>query len=175
MLQLHGELPDVLGVKFEATIDRMIEAKPAEGQPGSGASGVPPTALVRCVTRSRSRRDRDAAAGAEAVVLRRRPAPRPGRDRGHPPGRRDGRAAARRSEDRTGRGRRRGCSGRGGAHSVRCRQADAGGAAARRALPVWRTANCATGCTRTICGPGRGVAVTSPRTWRWWRACTIRC
>jgi hypothetical protein len=34
MLQVHGELPDVLGVKFEATIDKLVEAmKPPKGQP----------------------------------------------------------------------------------------------------------------------------------------------
>jgi hypothetical protein len=33
MLQVHGELPDVLGVKFEATIDKLVEAmKPAKGE-----------------------------------------------------------------------------------------------------------------------------------------------
>jgi hypothetical protein len=32
MLQVHGELPDVLGVKFEATVDKLVEAmRPAPG------------------------------------------------------------------------------------------------------------------------------------------------
>jgi hypothetical protein len=34
MLQLHGQLPDVMGAKFEAAIQRLTEhAKPAKGQP----------------------------------------------------------------------------------------------------------------------------------------------
>jgi hypothetical protein len=34
MLQIHGELPDVLGVKFEATLDKLIERmRPPKGQP----------------------------------------------------------------------------------------------------------------------------------------------
>ena len=34
MLQVHGELPDVLGVKFEATLNKLVERmKPAKGQP----------------------------------------------------------------------------------------------------------------------------------------------
>ena len=34
MLQVHGELPDVLGVKFEATVNKLVERmKPAKGEP----------------------------------------------------------------------------------------------------------------------------------------------
>ncbi len=34
MLQVHGELPDVSGAKFEATVDKLVEAmRPAKGQP----------------------------------------------------------------------------------------------------------------------------------------------
>ncbi len=33
MLQLHGQLPDVMGARFEATIQRMTEhARPAKGR-----------------------------------------------------------------------------------------------------------------------------------------------
>jgi Domain of unknown function (DUF222)/HNH endonuclease len=34
MLQVHGELPHVMGVKFQATVDKLVERmKPAKGQP----------------------------------------------------------------------------------------------------------------------------------------------
>ena len=37
------------------------------------------------------------------------------------------------------------------------------------------TATCVTGCTPIICGPGRGAAPTRCRTWRRSRACITRC
>ena len=70
MLHLHGQLPDVMGAKVEATIKRMTEqAKPAQGSgvgqlraPGRGCTG-------RDVRRGRGRgADRDADVGGAAVV-----------------------------------------------------------------------------------------------------------
>ncbi len=47
MLNLHGQLPDVMGAKFEATIQRMTEhAKPARGRPWSSFEHRAADALV---------------------------------------------------------------------------------------------------------------------------------
>jgi hypothetical protein len=48
MLQLHGQLPDVMGAQFEATIQRLTErAKPATGHPWASFEHRAADALVR--------------------------------------------------------------------------------------------------------------------------------
>ncbi len=56
MLQLHGQLPDVMGATFEATIQQLTEQmKPAKGQRWDSFEHRAADALVYCVTSLRSR------------------------------------------------------------------------------------------------------------------------
>ena len=141
MLQLHGQLPDVLGAKFEATIQQLTEQmKPAKGQRWDSFEHRAADALgLSCVTSLRSRtKDRRWHRGRCC----RSPCPVawPGGDRGDPDRRLAARATARQR-----------------APSSRCwstttaspivigkrtpatvTEGRAGGAAARRALPLHR-------------------------------------
>ena len=98
MLHLHGELPDVLGVKVEATINRMTDrarCAPEGSAVGAATSTAPRMRSWGCVTRWRWRSGSSRRWLANAAVVGGRgPAAWAGGDRGDPAGRRGGRAVA---------------------------------------------------------------------------------
>ena len=67
------------------------------------------------------------------------------------------------------------CRLRSGGVGAACRRRSSGGVAARWDTAAAVSATCGTACTPVICGPGRGAAPTTCRTWLRWRACIIRC
>ena len=176
-LRFGGELPDVLGVKFEATLDKMIEAmKPAKGEAWEKRERRAADALIQMCDAV------DAAEKIETPQL----APRPLFCVDVPP---DGpveivgipladamverlRAEARIEPvlvDADG------APVAVGRISSRCHRSCCAWCCCATGTAGVATAICATDCMPTTCDRGRGVAATSRRTWRWSRACTIRC
>ncbi len=137
MLQLHGQLPDVMGATFEATVQKLTEQmKPATGQAWDSFEHRAADALISLCEQPATE-DETPSLASRPVVQLHVPPHGPGGDRRDPDRRLAPRAVTGQREHRTRAGRRRRCPGGGGEAFHRVVTQDrAGGAAARRVVPV---------------------------------------
>ena len=163
MLHVHGQLPDVMGVRFESTIQRLTErAKPPTGH--AWDSFEHRSADARRGARSPWRRVQTPPLAAKPLLVVQIPTGSRG-DRRDPAARRDGRAVARQRDDRTGPGRRRRCPGHGReTHRPHCHPRSCGRCCCATGIAGSPAVRSPTASTSITSDPRAGVATTNSRT-----------